>query len=684
MKTFLKDNISVWIWTIFAIFIELFSISFTDCKPFLTAPAYALGLWFFLLLILLLIPNRIAKIVLTAIFSLGQIAICVGFIFLYESNGTFFDFSMINMRNDAFGTIEDLSFNWTHLFVCLGLWVAFLTGMILLEVLYFRKHKQQHFKGGKKYNIPVAIVMSLMLVCLSVVPVYDGVIQGQNSYQLMLFNQKSSKYQSKGITANAVYEIFSGAFSNKVHYKDLSSVDKALSAENENRYTETSEFKGISEGNNLVMLMVESFDWYPLTLYYDAETINEIYPNLSKFMGESIVLNNYHTREKTDTSENNALLGSNPTGKYVNYDFENNMYPYSLVNMFKNKYPNVVANAFHQNTGSFYNRKVLYKSYGFDNYYSIEDMEEFGVTNTWDGDWSNAERTKDSETMFHMVETMFPTDEQFLTYWLTFVMHGYYVERDTFGDFIYTDQFGEEYEGGYYGYFDAKNVFPAGNGKKADYLRTYAAAMKDFDIAIGIMMDYMEENGLLDHTTIVMYSDHNTYYNNLAKYGKGISETYNSELYRIPAMIYDQKLYNSYKETAGDSAMQVVYGNDNNEDFKCLTVSKFTNTVDFIPTVFDIFNIKGYHDLYPGTSIFVENVESIIYSRSYGIFVTDKLVCYSANNLLYKREGFTDEDYDDFVARAEEFLRIKEITDKVFYSDYFNTHEYVYPPNDLF
>ncbi len=681
MKTFLKDNLFVWIWIALAIFIELFSISFTDCKPFLTTPVYALGLLFFFTLILLLIPNRIAKLVIVSILAIGQIAICVGFIYLYESNGTFFDFSMINMRNDAFGTIEDLSFNWTHLFTCIGIWLAFVGAGIGVEV-YLKKHKAKNFKAGKKYSIPLAVVMSAILVCLAVVPVYDGVIKGQNSYQNMLFNQNSSRYQTKGITANAVYEIFSGAFSTKVNYKDLDVVDAALSSDNEKLYTETSEFNGISEGNNLIMLMVESFDWYPLTLNYDAETINEIYPNLTKLMRESIVLDNYHTREKTDTSENNALLGSNPTGKYVNYDFENNAYPYSLVNMFKHKYPNVTANAFHQNTGTFYNRKELFESYGFDNFYDIDAMKEYGVTNEWNESSFKGERTKDSETMLHMKETMFPTDEQFLTYWLTFAMHGYYVERENFANFDYVDQNGVEYEGGYYGYFDAKGVFPKGNGKKADYLRTYAAAVKDFDEAVGIMMDYLDEKGLLETTTIVMYSDHNTYYNNLAKYGKGISETYNSELYRIPAMIYDQKLVNAYRQAKGEGAMKVVYGTDNNEDYKCLTVSKFTNTIDFIPTVFDIFNIKGYHDLYPGTSIFIEDVESIIYSRAYGIFVTDKLVCYSANHLLYTCEGFTKADQDDFIARAEEFLRIKEITDKIFYSDYFESHPYVFPPND--
>ena len=680
MKTFLKNNIYVFMWIGFAIFMELFSITFTDCKPYLSSPLYFLLILFSFCLILFLVPNRIAKIVIVSLLMLGQTALCVGFIFLYESNGTFFDFSMINMRDDAFGTIEDLSLNWTHLGISIGVLALFIGTMIGLEI-YFRKHHAQKFKEKKSFKISVGVVTALALVCLTIVPIYDGVIQGQNSYQNMLFNNNSSVYQQKGITANAVYEMLSGSLANKVKYDDLTPVDEALSAENENLYLETSQFNGISEGNNLVMIMVESFDWYPLTLYYDAETINEIYPNITKFMQNGIVLNNFYAREKTDTSENNALLGSNPTGKYVNYDFENNKYPYSLVNMFKNKYPDVVANAFHQNTGSFYNRKVLFESYGFDYFYDIDDMADFGVTNEWNEDSFKGERTKDSETMLHMVETMFPTDQQFLTYWLTFSMHGYYVERENFRNFVYVDQYGVEYENGYYGYLDAKGVFPESKEKKANYLRTYAAAMKDFDEALGIMMDYLEENNLLENTTIVMYADHNTYYNNLSKYGKGIDETYNSELYRIPAIIYDQKLYNAYKDYAGEDAMQVVYGTNNNEDYKCLTVSKFTNTIDLIPTVFDIFGIKGYNDLYPGTSIFIEDVESIIYSRAYGIFVTDKLICYSANDLLYTCEGFTEEDRQDFIERAEEYLRIKEITDLVFYSDYFASHEYVYPPN---
>ena len=195
----------------------------------------------------------------------------------------------------------------------------------------------------------------------------------------------------------------------------------------------------------------------------------------------------------------------------------------------------------------------------------------------------------------------------------------------------------------------------------ANYERNYVAAVMDFDRAVGIMLDTLDEKNLLDDTTIVMFADHNTYYNNLAYYAKGIDEKFNSELYRIPCMIYDHKLSTKMEEQ-GDEPR----------------VSKFTTTADLIPTILDLFGIRSWKNLYFGTSVFVPDVESIIYSRAYGIFVTDKLICYSPSRLLYSCKGFTDEDKEDFIRRAEVHLTKLEYLDKIFYSDYFKTHAFGY------
>ena len=682
MKTFLRDNLIVWVWLVLAIFVELFSICFANCSPYLASPFYYLCLMALCVFALTLMKRKRLKVIFTNLFLAFQIALCIGFVILYDNNGTVFDFSMLNQRSDAFGMLKGLTLDFVQISILLAIFVAFLT----FSIIYIIKCKQNNtliIDNKKVYKVCAGIMCACMGVSIIATPVVDGVMASKQGYETILYNDNYSKYQSMGITANAIYEMVSGILVDRVDTSNVDIIDEYLYGDGTNKESKllpTSQFNGISEGNNLIMVMVESFDWYPLS-WYDADTIASIYPNICKFMGESIVFDSYYTREKTDTSENNALLGSNPSGKYLNYDFPENEYPYSLVNMFKDEYPNVTANAYHQNRGEYYNREKTYVSLGFDEYYDIDDMEEFGVQNTWDGHtWQFSEFTQDSAVMKHMKEQMFPLDEQFLTYWLTFSMHGFYGERETFSNFVYEDSVtGASYENGYYGYFDSLGVFPKGLSDEDDYLRNYAAALKDFDVALGIMLEYLEANNLLSNTTIVLYSDHCTYYNNLMSYGKQIDEVYNSELYNIPCMIYDQKLYDAYLDVYGDSCYKSLIGNDKSEDYKFVTLSKFVNTVDLIPTIFDLFGIKGWNNLYLGNSVFIEDVESIIYSRSYGIFVTDKVICYSINNLLYTCEGFTEDDKQDFIERAEEHLKKQEILDKIFYSNYFSKYEYQYP-----
>jgi len=143
----------------------------------------------------------------------------------------------------------------------------------------------------------------------------------------------------------------------------------------------------------------------------------------------------------------------------------------------------------------------------------------------------------------------------------------------------------------------------------------------------------------------------------LSYYAKGIEEKYNSELYRIPFMIYDNKLVQEYIEKEGTNV-----------------ISKFTTTSDILPTILDVFGINGYKNLYYGTSMFVKDVESIIFSRAYGIFVTDKIIGYSADSFIYKTKGFTDEDKEDFVKRAKILLNKQKYLDKIYNTNYFKNN----------
>lgn len=685
MRRFLKNNLIVWTFVVCCVLIEYLSVCFTAGFPFLMKPYYFLLIVIIFASILILVKNKIAQTVLGGLVLIGQSVLEVGMVFLYDSNGTFFEWSMMSQRNDAAGALQKIDLNVWLVLICVALVALFIALSVVFIVkspLYkamkeFSKVERKEFKRILKNrekikwqkrrkiitNSVTSGVLSLSILVAFFVPFLSGVEQSHASYVEKLYGSTYNTYQQYGITGNAVYQAISGIYSNKVDTSNMEKVTSAIYGDgSDEEKLEISEYFGVSEGNNLVYILVESFEWYAwLNEWYDAETLQTLYPNLYKFMGESVVLDNFYAREKTDTSEILSLLGSNPTGEYVNYGFPENEYPWSLPNMFRSAVENSEntlygVNSFHHNYGSFYNRKTLHNSLGFDYFYSIEDMEEHGVVGTVDkGEWCKDEWTLDSLAWDKMRDFMFPSvkeNEQFMTFAITFVMHGLYVEREN----LKNGYNGENY----YASLDSYGLYPAGNGEKSDYLRNYAAAVMDFDRAIGIMMNTLEEKDLLDRTTIVMFADHNTYYNNLAYYAKGIDETYNSELYRIPCMIYDQKLTAKMEEN-GDST----------------TISKFTTTADLIPTILDLFGIHGWKNLYFGTSVFVPEVESIIYSRAYGIFVTDKLICYSANKLLYTCEGFAQEDKEDFIERATIHLNKLEILDKIFYGNYFKTHEYI-------
>ena len=57
------------------------------------------------------------------------------------------------------------------------------------------------------------------------------------------------------------------------------------------------------------------------------------------------------------------------------YTFNKNTFTYSMANLFKKEGYNV--NAFHMNSGEYYSRSINYKSWGFDHYYSLQDIKDY-------------------------------------------------------------------------------------------------------------------------------------------------------------------------------------------------------------------------------------------------------------------------------------------------------------------
>ena len=172
----------------------------------------------------------------------------------------------------------------------------------------------------------------------------------------------------------------------------------------------------------------------------------------------------------------------------------------------------------------------------------------------------------------------------------------------------------------------------------------------DFDKAIGIMLDYLDENGLADKTLITLFGDHNVYYQGVSNYVKNISGTSAPnycELYRVPVMI-----------KVGNQSL----GNP--------VINKFTCVSDIYPTILDLLGITMFSNLNYGVSVFSEE-QSILYSRAYDKFMTDKVYFNTLNRLIYLAPG-TDDGYIDTVERtATKLLDKISHVNRIFAYDYF-------------
>ena len=452
-----------------------------------------------------------------------------------------------------------------------------------------------------------------------------------------------NNYLNYGATSNFINQLYNGLFFSSLENKSRKEIDSFIY---KNISTPT-EYFGISKDNNLVTILAESLEWtafiqdansYPNGLYdLSQEDIDYLFPNLTYFYNNGVSMINNYSREKTDISENLSIIGSYPTNVYINYDYPENTNPFTLPSILENNNKEIQSYSFHNGYTSYYNRDESLISVGFDKFFGMESMLEISDNSdnpTMINHASNGERNLDSEMIETMKDYMFPTDNRFNTYITSITMHGMYYERENLKK--------------WYDKLDSIEALPVSKDENKNAFRNYVAAVMEFDYALGLILEDLTNKGLMENTTIVIFGDHNTYYQGLSNYVKDIYN-YNDEnytnLYRTPLIILDQNL----------------------EPKK---INKFTTIYDIVPTILDLFGYKYYTNLYYGNSVFSEE-ESILYSRAYDIFLTDKLYFSSLKKIMYKDKNVTDSYMKAIENKALLLLEKLEYINNIFYQDYF-------------
>ncbi len=621
LKLFAGRNYLMLGYILAAVLMELTGIAVTSGRFYMTEP------WIYLVfialpcLVSLYLPNHKSRysIFVTALginFILDMI-----FIIIYDSTNTVFDFAMLNLRSDAMAIVESVPISFAYVFVS-----AIIISLYCTLGQLLRRRMPKPARGRTVY-IVTSVLLAVAIGADSLLLYFANYKNNANDLTYRLYQTERGTYSNKGMIANFASELARGFWFSDIDVGDRNELGEFVYAET----TELDEtYGGIAEGYNVVTILCESFEWF--TFLLDAERypngfyklvgehrstaeviadLHELYPNLYRLYesNSTVVLDNAHSLEKTDISENKSIIGNYPLYEYINYEYPTNTLPYSLPNTLKALY-GIESNSFHDGYKTFYNRNVHHThALGFESYTAMEDMD------IADDDTGLGERNLDSEMMQACAADMFPTDRRFNTYITTITQHGQYAYRQNLKP--------------YYDKMDELNILPYKADDDGNALRYYCAAGMDFDKAIGIMLDYLEEHGLADKTIITLFGDHNTYYQGISNYVKNIysykADNY-TELYRVPVMIKvgEQNIGNPH-------------------------IQKFTCVADIYPTILDLLGIKGFKNLMYGVSAFNDE-SSVLYSRAYDRFITDKLYFNSLSRITY-RAADADEEY---VAEVEQ------------------------------
>ncbi len=616
-KTFsLNTLLKPIIYFIFAIVLEVINFTFlSEYSKYVTFgsfPTYFLldvGVILVLTGILYLVQNKIAQNIFFYIFLGFQILINIVNVSLLSKQGILFSLDLLNLLGEA-----TLAFSWQFVDIpSLLSYIIILVFIICIQVIFDCLVKKK-FVSKRVRKIPIF---------LSLFVAYSGI--GFTSYytQTKLLPENisflyESKYSSVSLMNNfGTFGLIIDEISSLLFDSASEDYINEILEQAENGTTEVNT-DAVLYGDNLIVLMLESFDSFAIDPYNT--------PTLYSLMQDGIYMTNFLSNNKTNISEIYTILGYQPSSLTLSLTSDNSLATkYSLPNLFGEL--GYSTNYFHNNLlTAIYNRDVNMDYLGFENVYGLEDAEIEGKTTTWN-DWNREEDFLNS-----MIDLLAPNDgSQFFSFYLTVATHGSYaIHISGFDDCfeIYDNNLELLKE---YWAQETSYIFPESE-EDQQLLRELKARAIDTDNMIKDLLEYLNDTGLIENTTLIIYADHNAYYDDLAYTIKGTSSSDYSNMssYTVPFIICSQKL-GSYQ------------------------IDDLCTTADIYATICDLFGLPYNTFFMQGRSIFNANIESFAWSYLTGYY-SEKFYASNDLTIIQLDPNATDEDREEFEQRLLAYI----------------------------
>ena len=311
--------------------------------------------------------------------------------------------------------------------------------------------------------------------------------------------------------------------------------------------SQPNEHTGYFEGMNVIVIMMESVN--NIILH------EEYYPNFAKILKNAWYWeNNYSPRNACATGDNEF---SGMTSLFaLNYACTANVYPNneyftSIFNQFKNK--GYTATSYHDLDSAYYARDVFHIAMGSERYY---DGNSLGIS----FDSSNYLEWPSDVELMEKASAIFTQNTPFMAWITTVTPHQPYD-----GSSVYGDKYLSLFE-------DTDYSVP---------LKRYMSKLKVTDDALGVLLDELDQKGVLDNTVIVLYGDHYPYGLVDSDVAAAVSYDVNDfyEIERTPFVIY-------------------------NKNLEPQVFSEKTSYMNILPTLANLFNLDYDPRFYLGEDLF--------------------------------------------------------------------------------
>ena len=373
----------------------------------------------------------------------------------------------------------------------------------------------------------------------------------------------------------------------------------------DNREVDTSKnaYTNIFKGKNVIIIHAESIQQFTLDASFNGIPVA---PNLKKLASEGLSFTNFYSQESVGTSSdseftlNTSLMPTSNGTVFINYFDREYVTIQKLL-----KEQGYYSFSMHGNNGTFWNRNVVHKSFGYDRFFSYPDDfvldEEIGLGLS-DISFFNQAIPK--------IKEISQNNARFVGTFLMLTNHTPFSDITTHSNYEVNFKYNEINE--LTGKME-EVVSPYMEGTK---LGNYFKSVNYADAAIGMFLDNLDKEGLLDNTVVVIYGDHD------AKLKKSeFIRYYNYDPYTNTMLTPDNPNYKDVDYYSYELNRKVPFIIWSKKKKLSKTVNKVMGMYDVLPTLGNMFGFSSPYAL--GHDIFKIDENVVVFPDSN--WLTDKV-----------------------------------------------------------